>query len=149
MSSKHEAEMVAVEQVDRDRAKRILGDSMWEGVPERNRNSLTLVRELARHRLTATRAPDIVEAWQPIDTAPHDQEKVLLWINDPRAPVVTLGQWDDDRYAKKPRPYWRTDDERICGTLYRRANQPTYWQPLPAPPGATLTDERAAEMGEK
>lgn len=69
--------------------------------------------------------------WQPIETAPKDGTRVLLFR--PRHGVV-CGRWDDDKYAKRVRPYWSNDQERLWGTLETRDNQPTHWMPLPEPP---------------
>jgi len=70
-------------------------------------------------------------SWQPIETAPKDA-RILCVMSD----RVQIAQWDDDRYAKKPRPFWRTygslgkNNERHC--------QPTVWMPLPEPPKIKL-----------
>lgn len=69
--------------------------------------------------------------WQPISTAPKDGTRILLCFGGYR---IECGQWDDDRYATKPRPYWTGDWEPVCGKLWYRGNQPTHWQPLPPPP---------------
>ncbi len=74
--------------------------------------------------------------WQPIETAPKDKSLILVY----RPAALKWGQidiatWDDDRYAKKPRPYWRSII-RIMGKLDMRAWEPTHWQPLPEPPQA-------------
>ena len=72
-------------------------------------------------------------AWQPIETAPKDGATVLVW-----SPMfggrVFFGSWDENRYAKKPRPYWSFNDERVWGTNRVRQEQPTYWMPLPSAP---------------
>ena len=75
--------------------------------------------------------------WQPIETAPKD-ERILLYrpSSYPWASVV-FGKFDSDRYAKKPRPYWSHDLERIAGVKDARDAPPTHWQPLPAPPSST------------
>src|SRR5260370_31750468 len=67
--------------------------------------------------------------WQPIETARKDQ-RLILWAQG----RVTLGRWDDDRYAHTPRPYWRLIDEHIYGKVHGRAYPPTHWMPLPPPP---------------
>jgi hypothetical protein len=68
--------------------------------------------------------------WQPIETAPQDGTRILLW----RAGHVICGRFDPDRRAAKPRPYWTHDAEFLLGKLDARATAPTHWQPLPAPP---------------
>jgi hypothetical protein len=71
--------------------------------------------------------------WMPISTAPKDGTRVLLLLPDNS---ISVGFWHDDKYAKKPRPFWRYDAwdhmVSIC-----RAFQPTRWLPLPKPPPQT------------
>lgn len=64
--------------------------------------------------------------WQPIETAPEDAVSVLLFI-------PTKG-----RFGVKSGFYAGADE---CWSWYgcsgkreARANQPTHWMPLPAPP---------------
>jgi hypothetical protein len=69
--------------------------------------------------------------WLPIESAPRDETRILLycnWIG------VVRGSWNNDRHAKKPRPYWTNDTEHTFGKLRIRECQPYYWQPLPPPP---------------
>ena len=69
--------------------------------------------------------------WLPIESAPKDQYILLFpsrWYNVP----CEVGKFDNDEYAKKPRPYWRRfGSHRVTDD---RATQPTYWRPLPKPP---------------
>jgi hypothetical protein len=69
--------------------------------------------------------------WQPIETAPKDG-KILAWC--PQRGVCAPAYWNEDKYAKNPRPYWTHWGERMCGTLATRKDQPTHWMPLPEPP---------------
>lgn len=68
--------------------------------------------------------------WQPIETAPKDAD---ILLSCPRIGVVR-GRWQDDQYAKRPRPYWTNDRERLLGIASVRGDQPTHWMPLPEPP---------------
>ena len=68
--------------------------------------------------------------WQSIETAPKDAE---VLVHSPRF-GVRRGRWNTDEYAKKPRPYWTSDAERIWGVREVRDDQPTHWMPLPPPP---------------
>jgi hypothetical protein len=70
------------------------------------------------------------EQWKPIATAPKDR-RVLLYI---RLYGCSIGDWDDDRYAKNPRPFWRADVDAWMRRLWMRANQPTHWMELPGKP---------------
>ena len=69
--------------------------------------------------------------WQPIETAPKDGTKVLLFVDTGYEARIHPGKWNDDRYAKRPRPYW---DYLYFQTMDSRDHQPTHWMPLPAPP---------------
>lgn len=76
----------------------------------------------------------IAASWRPIETAPKGAEGDI-WSR----PVIRLwdgrrerhGYWDDDRFAKKPKPYWHYSDS-IRAMDSRRA--PTHWMPLFLPP---------------
>jgi hypothetical protein len=65
--------------------------------------------------------------WKPIETAPKDREIMIV-----RNGKIRIGKWDDDRYNKKPRPYWRDHQGRNISTM--RYLPPTHWMPLPEPP---------------
>ena len=66
--------------------------------------------------------------WRPVADAPRDAD-VLLWMTS-YGGCVRIGRFDDDRYARRPRPFWRawSDDISTC-----RAGQPTHYMPLPEP----------------
>lgn len=76
-----------------------------------------------------------VAQWQPIETAPKDGTSILVfpptWVNKP----CSIAKWDTDQYAKKPRPYWRRDDDQ-GQVSYSRNTPPTHWLPLPEAPDA-------------
>jgi len=74
------------------------------------------------------------EGWQPIETAPKDGTRVLFWVRGFGRWMCVCGSWDIERYATKPKPHWTHDNERSNGIRETRANQPTHWMPLPAPP---------------
>ena len=69
--------------------------------------------------------------WRPIDTAPKTGEPIVLWPPS-RKGVITCGAWDDDRYSKRPRPFWNRLDQWRMG--FARENPPTHWAPIPAGP---------------
>ncbi len=73
--------------------------------------------------------------WQPIETTPKNK-RILLYR--PTAALswtkVVVGKFDDDRYTKNPRPYWKHDLERLSGTAEARGANPTHWMLLPVPP---------------
>jgi len=72
------------------------------------------------------------EAWLPIESAPKDGTRIMLY----RKGHVVFGHWNYDRFARNPRPYWSHDDQRAFGTTDARKTAPTHWRPLPAVPGA-------------
>jgi len=65
--------------------------------------------------------------WQPIETAPKDREILIV-----RNGKISIAKWDDDRHAKKPKPYW--SDWSHQGVSFMRKATPSHWQPLPPPP---------------
>jgi hypothetical protein len=67
--------------------------------------------------------------WQPIDIAPKDST-IIVCMND----YVVTAKWNDDQYAKKPRPYFHCECMHYMGKNWQRDNQPTHWMPLPPPP---------------
>ncbi len=75
--------------------------------------------------------------WQPIETAPKG-ERVLLWFADDRISYAVPGYWSDERFAKRPRPYWSSLClEGITGVSWIREHQPTHWAPLLSGPQET------------
>jgi hypothetical protein len=82
-----------------------------------------------------------LEFWKPypIDTIPDEYKKaehnrgprVMLHIpaTKYRAGKWTFGNWDHDKYAKRPRPYWSL--EFFYSITDSRANQPDMWMPIP------------------
>jgi hypothetical protein len=73
--------------------------------------------------------------WQPIETAPKDQIIILYRPNAPWPAIkVAPGKYNNDEYAKKPKPFWEI---WLCiwnGKTVSRNYEPTHWQPLPEPP---------------
>lgn len=74
--------------------------------------------------------PD-AQKWQPIKTAPKDKY-ILLFPCRWGGISCDVGVWDEDRFAKKPRPYWRRVGQTSVGD--DRNYPPTHWMPLPSPP---------------
>lgn len=73
--------------------------------------------------------------WNPdMSTAPADGTWILLYR--PGAlpwGKVCIGAYDDDAYARKPRPHWRMC-LHIGDKASARAWIPTHWMALPATP---------------
>lgn len=68
-------------------------------------------------------------SWQPIETAPRDGSRILVW--SARTGRTNVAKWDDDSFAKHPKPYWELESYR---TMDARQRQPTHWMPMPAAP---------------
>jgi len=61
-----------------------------------------------------------------MENAPKDIT-LRLWVGG----VERHGQWNDDRYSNKPRPFWSYHGQT---KTYSRANPPTHWSLIVAPP---------------
>lgn len=64
----------------------------------------------------------VVPAWKPIETAPMDGTRILVWrpFEDKDWPA----HHGIDRWSETFRSWWNS----------RRDQQPTHWMPLPSPP---------------
>jgi hypothetical protein len=78
--------------------------------------------------------------WKPIETAPKDGTRVLLFFPVfGTSPRQELGKWETQKHNKKPAPYWSGDCESVYGVNWYRAYQPTHWQPQqPQPDNAEV-----------
>lgn len=68
--------------------------------------------------------------WRTMDSAPKEG-RILVAIKSAfdGKRRVEIRRWDPDQYAKRPRPFWKSDDGgRI---LADRQDQPELWAPLP------------------
>ncbi len=74
--------------------------------------------------------------WRPIEFAPKDRDVDLLMPLEAFGELrMYPGEWDSDRYARTPRPYWTSFIvARLWGIRFMRANQPTHFRPRPQPP---------------
>lgn len=79
-----------------------------------------------------------MSGWISIESAPRDGQPVLLYIAVVgfTGGATTVGRYDDDKHAKRPRPHWSTERGWLFGRRWDRDNQPTHWMPLPLPPGS-------------
>jgi len=77
--------------------------------------------------------------WQPIATAPTDRI-ILLYRPTAIHPAIRIapGKFDDDKYAKKPKPYWEIWLVVWNGKTESRNFMPTHWCDYPLPPTAEL-----------
>lgn len=72
--------------------------------------------------------------WQSMETAPKDR-RILLYYPKPLFNNVycVVGEWESDRYAKCPKPYWSHDMERLYGVANTRKTLPTLWADIELP----------------
>ena len=71
--------------------------------------------------------------WQLIETAPKDGTAVLVFPPTWGGISASIAAWEEDVYAKKPRPYWKRFDALGRASL-SRDKPPTHWMPLPPHP---------------
>lgn len=64
--------------------------------------------------------------WNKIETVPK-HISVLLYENKDGHEITTVGKWDLDEYAKKPKPYWRTEKGYLYGKTFDRNFHPSHW----------------------
>lgn len=74
----------------------------------------------------------LAQQWQSIESAPKDGSPIVVWPPTWTG-ISSCARWNEDKYAKNPKPYWsRVDDGgRVMAS---RGNPPTHWMPLPAAP---------------
>lgn len=70
--------------------------------------------------------------WLPIESAPKNKRIALGW-DYLKTQAPCFGQWDEDQYAKKPRPFWRTDVDRYRGLNEERRSPPSHWMDITPP----------------
>jgi len=98
--------------------------------------NLTGDRAMAIQRLSRlislAKAEALAEGWELIESAPLN-ETVLVYPPTWPSKTCSTAQFNDDKYSKKPRPYWERED--ALGLVNKsRLTPPTHWRPLPPPP---------------
>ena len=75
-----------------------------------------------------------VDGWLPIETAPKDGSKVLLWTDSTLDPYWCdcVGRREVEHFQTVQTAWWNLDD----GWEKELVGQPTHWMPLPPPPSA-------------
>jgi hypothetical protein len=91
------------------------------------RDLIDLLREAAALLTEQSRQQ---EAWQPIETAPKDEVRLILFNPDEHGEY--MGSWSVQTGAYYEQlGGWQYDGESVA---YGNAHQPSHWMPLPAPP---------------
>jgi hypothetical protein len=74
----------------------------------------------------------IRDAWQPIETAPKDGTKILVYAS--KSPVqdegIFVAEWGENRYWCNVEVWRIVGGYQDCGTV-----EPTHWMNLPKAPG--------------
>lgn len=92
----------------------------------------------ARDQIAALHAVDyeIVQGWQPIETAPRDGTIVLL--SNLTDGYVEFGWFvapcEMDDSLEDDEPDWFTKEGEYLGSVGKSDTAPTHYKPLPAPP---------------
>lgn len=83
-----------------------------------------------------TKQAEPLSSWMPIETAPQDGTRVLLWCPNRFGGFMEKGSFRRDANASPSEgPLWLDDIYDDYSTGYASTPlSPTHWQPLPAPP---------------
>ena len=113
-------------------AATLLDASYTDGIPTETTDVWRTIAADAARDLTdmirRLRAAEARTAWQPIETAPRDGQRVTLYVVSPHWKRPELGLW----HRGPEGTGWHQDAERSKLTR----GTPTHWQPLPAAPEA-------------
>ena len=92
----------------------------------------------------AVLSPDELRGWRPIETAPRDGTRLLLWMepmNDarfrptdgPHTVIATWVVWSDAMKREGMREGWSWYGSPL--------HYPTHWRPLPDPPSSIIAEQ--------
>jgi hypothetical protein len=90
--------------------------------------------ESLRTKLAAAESELAAIHAQPIEQAPKDGTKVLVFFSTLFGGMWDIAFWNTQQYHSKPRPYWSGVQERIFGVISYRKGTPTHFLPYPANP---------------
>lgn len=80
--------------------------------------------------------------WKPIELAPKisqfDKVKMLLRWPDEGREYISFGWWEEERYAKKPRPHW---GGHPFGIRYSKNNEPSHFLIIEGPYAQAIAEQ--------
>ncbi len=135
MDKLRESAMAALEA--RDELSQVLleaiGTGGWIPTPLQQSFRLALADEVRSAEALRAALAEQAPQWQPIETAPKDGTYVLVVPPTHSSVSCSVARFDNDRYSRKPRPFWNRSDGwgRVSVS---RDTPPTHWMPLPKPP---------------
>ena len=113
--------------------------ALYNEVKAREDQTLEKLEALDKARsILALPQQDEPEGWRPIETAPKDGRRILLWWRTCTEPIT--GSWCiDDTYDDRPKG-WNSPEQGWCADgdqcIPRNQKDCTNWMPLPPAPGA-------------
>jgi hypothetical protein len=118
-------------------------ERIWLTADDPNNRPFVTKGPLASPPRTEYIRADLVPGWQPIETAPRDGTRVMLWRG-----FTEIGKWAEMVVAEWHDGEWQwpsddnpsthgewTVDDMLNG--YCSCGDFTHWMPLPNPPGDT------------
>lgn len=81
---------------------------------------------------------DLAASWQPIETAPKDGSRILLWTDTRALADQTYIETicDGEHFAVAQIGVWERCYDGSIGWSIERIGEATHWMPLPPPPGS-------------
>lgn len=72
----------------------------------------------------------LLPSWKPMGNAPIDRRILLLHSTGNGQMAVDIGQWNDQRFHRAPKPYWEYCSG-VTQVHYARTFPPVGWMDLP------------------
>ena len=84
--------------------------------------------------------------WLPIESAPRDGTRVVLWSAKYGTEVGWFAEWDDFTIGKQETSGWAMNWNSEFGHPDEEVISPTHWQPLPEPPVSECAAPESSEV---